>query len=119
MKEVVIVSGVRTPIGAYCGMLREIPVESLASLVLNEAIKRAGVKPEEVNDVIGEVSNMVGGHLKSRFCDSGFPCDLSIPSITSGKNFKIESKNWARHERIAFCHEAHVALVEVFIKASN
>jgi chemotaxis protein CheX len=77
------------------------------------------VEGEEVNDVIGEVSNMVGGHLKSRFCDSGFPCDLSIPSITSGKNFKIESKNWARHERIAFCHEAHVALVEVFIKASN
>lgn len=27
MKEVVIVSGVRTPIGAYCGMLRDVPVE--------------------------------------------------------------------------------------------
>jgi acetyl-CoA C-acetyltransferase len=52
MKDVVIVSGVRTPIGAYCGSLREIPVEQLAAIVLNEAIKRANVKPEEVEDVI-------------------------------------------------------------------
>ncbi len=29
MKEVVIAGGVRTPIGAYCGMLREVPVEKL------------------------------------------------------------------------------------------
>ena len=52
MREVVIASGVRTPIGAYCGMLREVPVEKLAALVLNEVIKRAGVKAEEVDEVI-------------------------------------------------------------------
>ena len=45
MKEVIIASGVRTPIGAYCGMLREIPVEKLGALVLNEAVKQANVKP--------------------------------------------------------------------------
>ena len=52
MKEVVIASAVRTPIGAYCGMLREIPVEKLAALTLNETVKRANVKPEEVEEVI-------------------------------------------------------------------
>lgn len=52
MREVVIVSAVRTPIGAYCGMFRDIPVEKLAALVLNDAIKKANVKPEEVEDVI-------------------------------------------------------------------
>ncbi|HEX9897361.1 MAG TPA: thiolase family protein [Dehalococcoidales bacterium] len=52
MKEVAIVSGVRTPIGAYCGMLREIPVEKLAALVLNDAVKKANVKPGEVDEVI-------------------------------------------------------------------
>ena len=36
---------------------------------------------EEVDDVIGEVSNMIGGDLKSRFCDSGLPCRLSIPPL--------------------------------------
>ncbi|MBW1728944.1 MAG: chemotaxis protein CheX [Deltaproteobacteria bacterium] len=61
---------------------------------------------EEVNDVIGEVSNMIGGDLKSRFCDSGLPCELSIPSITSGSDFKVESRNY----------QQHFAVVEVFIK---
>ena len=36
---------------------------------------------EEVHDVIGEVCNMIGGDLKSRLCDSGLTCELSIPSI--------------------------------------
>jgi acetyl-CoA C-acetyltransferase len=52
MKEVAIVSAVRTPIGAYCGMLREIPVEKLAAITLNETVKRANVKPEEVDEVV-------------------------------------------------------------------
>ena len=41
MENVVIVSGVRTPIGAYGGTLRDIPVYKLASLVLNEAVERS------------------------------------------------------------------------------
>ena len=40
MEEVVIVSAVRTPIGAYCGMLRDIPVEKLAATVLKLLPKR-------------------------------------------------------------------------------
>ncbi len=74
---------------------------------------------EEVNDVIGEVCNMVGGDLKSRLCDAGMPCSLSIPTITFGHNFKIESKGWERHEQYGFRNSHHSALIEVFIKAAN
>lgn len=74
------------------------------------------IQSEEVNDVIGEVSNMIGGGLKSRFCDSGFDCVLSIPSITSGTDFNIESRDWARHESFAFRHQQHFGFLEVFIK---
>jgi acetyl-CoA C-acetyltransferase len=52
MQEVVIASAVRTPIGAYCGALRDVPVEKLGATVLIEVIKRANVRPEEVDDVI-------------------------------------------------------------------
>ncbi len=52
MKEVVITSAVRTPIGAYCGTLRETPVEKLGAIVLNQAVAISKVKPEEVNDVV-------------------------------------------------------------------
>lgn len=71
---------------------------------------------EEVHDVIGELSNMIGGDLKSRLCDAGFDCELSIPSITSGKNFSIASKGWAVKEAVCFQYDNHIALIEAFIK---
>jgi len=71
---------------------------------------------EEVHDVIGELSNMIGGDLKSRLCDAGFVCELSIPSITSGKDFNIESKGWAVKEQVCFQYQQHIALIEAFIK---
>ena len=74
---------------------------------------------EEVNDVIGELTNMVGGNLKSRLCDAGLNCVLSIPSTTSGSDFKIESKGWTRHERFAFKSRNHIAFVEVFMKTGS
>jgi acetyl-CoA C-acetyltransferase len=46
MKEVVIVSGVRTPIGNFGGSLKDTPVVQLGALVIGEALKRAGLRPE-------------------------------------------------------------------------
>ncbi|MCK5506996.1 MAG: chemotaxis protein CheX [Desulfobacterales bacterium] len=77
------------------------------------------IEGEEVNDVIGELSNMIGGDLKSRFCDLGFPCQLSIPSVTSGSDFKIESRDWMQRECFTFCHQQHTALVDIFIKSGG
>jgi chemotaxis protein CheX len=71
---------------------------------------------EAVHDVIGEVCNMVGGNLKSRLCDAGLTCELSIPTITAGSDFRIESKGWKRHERFGFQNNEDAALVEVFMK---
>ena len=72
---------------------------------------------EEIYDVIGEMSNMVGGDLKSRFCDAGYLCELSIPSVTSGNHYKVESKNWERHESLAFRCRQHTGRVDVYIKS--
>jgi CheY-specific phosphatase CheX len=72
---------------------------------------------EEINDVIGEVSNMVGGDIKSKLCDAGFPCVLSIPNVTSGSDFKIEAKGWMRHEKIVFMHQEQLSMIDVFIKS--
>lgn len=52
MDRVGIMSAVRTPIGNFGGSLRSVPAYDLAALVLNEAIKRAGISPEMVNMVI-------------------------------------------------------------------
>lgn len=78
------------------------------------------IEDEAVDDVVGELSNMIGGSLKSKFCDTGMPCELSIPTVTSGKDFKIESMGWTRHECYAFQNsDGHLTYVEIFIKPGN
>ncbi|KUO78377.1 MAG: acetyl-CoA acetyltransferase [Desulfosporosinus sp. BRH_c37] len=52
MKEVVIVSAVRTPVGAIGGTLKDIPPQELGGLVVKEAIARAGVSPDVIEEVI-------------------------------------------------------------------
>jgi len=52
MKEIVIVSGVRTPLGGFNGTLGDIPATKLGAMVIEEAVRRAGIGKEMVNEVI-------------------------------------------------------------------
>ena len=52
MKDPVIISAVRTPVGRYMGALRDVEAYDLASLVLKEAIRRADIQPDQVDEVI-------------------------------------------------------------------
>ena len=52
---------------------------------------------EMVTDAIGELSNMVAGYVKSRLCDSGLPCTLTIPSVVRGQELSVEGSAQA-HE---------------------
>lgn len=52
MKEIVILSAVRTAVGKFGGSLSTIPAEKLGSIVIAEALRRAGVSPEQVSEVI-------------------------------------------------------------------
>jgi chemotaxis protein CheX len=90
----------------------------MAAAMLGMRVEEIG-SDEEVNDVIGEVCNMVGGDMKSRLCDAGLTCSLSIPSVTYGNGFKIESKGWGRHEQLGFRNSQHSALLEIYIKSGN
>jgi len=52
MKEVVIVSACRTAIGSFGGTLKGVPAAELGATVVAEAVKRAGIKPEQVDELI-------------------------------------------------------------------
>jgi len=52
MKEVVVVSGARTAIGAFGGSLKDIPAIELGSLVIKEALKRAGLRPKPGKELL-------------------------------------------------------------------
>jgi acetyl-CoA C-acetyltransferase len=52
MHEAVIVSAARTPIGRFNGMLASVGATDLGGIVIREAVRRAGIEPEQVNEVI-------------------------------------------------------------------
>jgi 3-oxoadipyl-CoA thiolase len=58
--EAVILSAVRTPIGRYGGALSDVRPDDLAALVIKEAVERAGVPPEEIEDVYFGAANQAG-----------------------------------------------------------
>ena len=51
MKDIVIVSGCRTPIGAFGGSLRDLNGAVLASVTMKEAVRRAGIDPGLIDDI--------------------------------------------------------------------
>ena len=61
MENPVIVSAVRTPIGKFLGTLAGIQAQKLGALAVKEAVLRAGLKPEQIDEVI--MGNVVGAGL--------------------------------------------------------
>ncbi|HET6493568.1 MAG TPA: acetyl-CoA C-acyltransferase, partial [Burkholderiales bacterium] len=51
-REVVVLSGVRTAIGDYGGALKDVAPTELAAQVVREAVRRARVDPQQVNQLV-------------------------------------------------------------------
>jgi len=86
MDNPVIVSAVRTPIGKFLGSLQSVPAPRLGATVVAEAMRRAGIKPEDVNEVI--MGNVVGAGLgqnpaRQASIFGGVPD--SVPALTINK----------------------------------
>src|ERR1700676_1901011 len=52
MKEVYIISAVRTPVGSFGGTLRDISATHLGAIAIKGALQKAGIKPAQVQDVL-------------------------------------------------------------------
>ena len=83
MEDVYIASGVRTAIGRYGGALKSVPAHVLASTVMKEAVRRAGIDAERIDEVIlGEVrqSTEASNLARCALLGAGFP--EHIPGYT-------------------------------------
>ena len=86
MREVVIVSAVRTPIGAFGGALAQIPAVELGALVIKEALLRAGITPDQVDEVImGNVLQAGLGQNPARQAAIKAGIPQEVPSWTLNK----------------------------------
>lgn len=74
---------------------------------------------EEVYDVMRELSNIIGGNLKSAFVDVGLSCVLSTPAITNGRDFRVESLNIIKTQRFLFSCGGNTIIVDAGIKRDD
>jgi acetyl-CoA C-acetyltransferase len=83
MKEPVIISAVRTPVGRYMGALRDVEAYDLASLVLNGAVRGAGIQPDQVDEIVLGQSYQNGEYVniaRMALLKAGWP--ETIPGLT-------------------------------------
>jgi len=86
MKEVVIVSMVRTPIGKFMGGLSSIPATKLGAIVIKTALEKIGLKPELVDEVyMGNVLQAAEGQAPARQAALFAGLPNSIPCTTVNK----------------------------------
>src|SRR5437763_16900077 len=84
MREAVIVEAVRTPIGKRNGKLKDVHPVVLGSLVLKELVRRAGIKPKLVDDVVfgcvGQAGEQSLNIARNAWLTTGFP--VTTPATT-------------------------------------
>lgn len=105
MREVVIVSAVRTPVGKFGGALADLSAVDMGSLVIKEALKRAEIQPQQVDEVIfgnvlqaglgqnparqaavkGGIPVEASAFTVNKVCGSGLKCvELAAQAIIAG-----------------------------------
>ena len=86
MKDVVIVSAVRTPIGGFGGSLSSIPATSLGAIAIKASLERIGLDPKEVNEVImGNVLQANNGQAPARQAAIEAGLSNEVPCTTINK----------------------------------
>ncbi|WP_227762260.1 acetyl-CoA C-acetyltransferase [Zhaonella formicivorans] len=86
MREVVIAGMCRTAIGNFNGSLKNIPAVTLGAIVIKEALKRAGIQPEQVDEVImGNVLQAGLGQNPARQAAMEAAIPKEIPAYTINK----------------------------------
>lgn len=84
MKEVVIVSGVRLPIGSFGGSLKTVSAIDMGAMVVREAVRRAGIEPKDVDEcIIGQVGEIAENGFIARAASlkAGLPNETCAYSV--------------------------------------
>jgi len=86
MREVVILSAVRTPVGRFLGGLSALPAPRLGAVAIRAALDRAGVAPDTVDEVImGNVLSAGLGQAPARQASIGAGLPETVPATTVNK----------------------------------
>ncbi len=94
MEQAVVVSAARTPVGKFGGSLKDISATKLGAVVINEAIKRANLKPTQVEWVImgSALQATLGlGPARKAMLEAGLPTAVSSYTVNKASVTGIET----------------------------
>lgn len=94
LRDVVIVSGCRTAVGSYGGSLKDISAIELGALVVKESVKRAGIQPSDVDEVIiGQVGQIAENGFVARAISlkAGLPKETTAYSVNRQCGSSLQS----------------------------
>lgn len=83
-KEIVLVSGARTAVGSFGGSLKQFETSDLGSFAVKEAVARAGLKPEDIDEVVmGCVGQAAENAFMARMCSlkAGIPVEAGALTV--------------------------------------
>ncbi len=86
MGEIVIASACRTAIGTFGGTLKDVPAAELGAIVVKEAVKRAGIKPEMVDEVIFGNVLQAGLPIETTAMTINIVCGSGLKSVALAAN---------------------------------
>ncbi len=92
--------------------------QKLTATVLGQTVEET-TESGTINDVIGELVNMVVGNFKSNLCDAGLTCTLSPPSVTRTDDFKLKGISGGGRRRLAFKGAEHLLFVDISVNPFN
>jgi 3-oxoadipyl-CoA thiolase len=101
MEEAVILSAVRTPIGRYGGALKDVRPDDLAALAIAEAVRRAGISRDSIEDVILGCANQAGEDNRNvarmALLLAGLPIEVAGQTINRLCGSGLQAVNSAAH----------------------
>jgi acetyl-CoA C-acetyltransferase len=111
MKDVVIVSASRTPIGSFMGAFSDVQAKTLGAASLRETIRRSGIDPRIIDEVIiGNISGTdpKGNPAREAALDAGIP--IEVPAFTVNKNCASSIKSVSLAATLIKAGEADIML---------
>lgn len=104
--------------GSVCLRLAPATARNAAAKILGISTDQLG-DDTEVDDVIGELTNMVVGSFKSNLCDAGLDCKLSPPEISRTDDFTLKSEPGGLVERMGFRAKDVELVVDIHVDPWN
>jgi acetyl-CoA C-acetyltransferase len=120
MKEVVIISGARTPVGSFMGVLGSMSAPALGAIAIKSAVERAGIEPGSVDEVLmGNVLSGGIGQAPARQAAIAADIPKSVPCTTVNKVCGSGMKTIMMAAQAVKCGDADVVVAGGMESMSN